>query len=32
MRHHDKFTVTFRLGKSKPVTRTVTLYKAGAHS
>ncbi len=32
MRHHDKFTVTFRLGKSRAVTRTVTLYKAGAHS
>jgi hypothetical protein len=32
MKHHDKFTVTFRLGDSQPVTRTVTLYNVGAHS
>ena len=32
MSHHDKFTVTFRLGDSKIVTRTVTLYRPGAHS
>lgn len=32
MSHHDKFAVTFRLGKSKPVKRIVTLFKAGAHS
>jgi hypothetical protein len=32
MSHHDKFTVTFRLGDSKSVTRTVTLYRDGAHS
>jgi hypothetical protein len=30
--HHEKFTVTFRLADSKVVTRTVTLYRAGAHS
>lgn len=32
MAHHEKFTVTFRLANSKPVTRTVTLYRPGAHT
>jgi hypothetical protein len=32
MKDHAKFSVTFRLGKSKPVTRSVTLYRPGAHN
>ena len=31
MSHHEKFSVTFRLGDSQVVTRTVTLYRVGAH-
>ncbi|MEA2191229.1 MAG: hypothetical protein QOI73_1350 [Solirubrobacteraceae bacterium] len=32
MSDHDTFKVTFRLGDSKTVTRTVTLYRVGAHT
>lgn len=32
MEDHEKFSVTFRLGKSKPVTRSVKLFQPGARS
>jgi hypothetical protein len=32
MTDHERFTVTFALGNSKPVLRTVTLYQPGAHT